>query len=421
MSDTATLIDQSIRHGIESIKLQLDAKAALPVPGPDPGPAGIVVVSPGQSLPSVLAGLSGGEIVYVSPEVTTVGDLAITKPVRLVGAAILGLVDVQAPDVSLMGCSITGASENGALLATADRLFVQGCRLQGSIYGQHRGIYLRSEDVTITDTSVVGIWKSGQETQAIAGWSGIKRLKVIRCLLEAAGVNFMIGGSDCVEADIPEDIFCSHIYCRKPAEWRGWTGAKNLFEIKNAKRVVLQHSLLELSWVEGQIGYALLLNVRNQENTAPWSTVEDVHIHHNHIRWVAGGFNILGCDYTHPSQVMKRITIEDNVIERIEPQWGSNQRCISLAHGGEDIAFRRNHFSGTDINSFLTFEATPLTRFVFEGNTVPEGAYGIKADDTSLGMPTLEKYAPGYTWSGNTVVRSVAGNSIPYPPGTTVV
>jgi hypothetical protein len=52
---------------------------------------------------------------------------------------------------------------------------------------------------------------------------------------------------------------------------------------------------------------------------------------------------------------------------------------------------------------------------------VPEGAYGIKADDTALGTPTLEKYAPGYTWSANTVVRTVASNTIPYPTGTTVV
>lgn len=417
MSDPSALLDQSIRHGVTSILLQLDAKAAIP--GPTPG--GIVIVMPGQSLPTVLAGLAGGETVYVQPEVTTVGDLTVTKPVTLVGAAIKGRVDVQVPDVRLLGCSIVGPDESGALLSTADRLFVQGCRLQGSITGQHRGIWVRSADVTICDTSVVGIYKPGQETQAIAGWAGIRRLKVIRCLLEAAGVNFMIGGTDCAEADVPEDVLVSQCYLRKPNEWMGWTGAKNLFEVKNCKKITLEHSLLEYSWVEGQVGYGILLNVRNQEGTAPWSTIEDVTITQNHVRYLAGGMNLLGLDYTHPSQIMKRVLIQDNVFERIEPRWGGNQRCLFLAHGGEDITFRRNTFSGSNINSFLTFEAEPLTRLRLEHNTFPEGNYGIKADDTSLGTPTLEKYAPGYTWTENTVVRSIASNTIPYPPSTTIV
>jgi hypothetical protein len=419
MSDPNTLLDQSIRHGLQSIVLQLDAKAAIP-----PSSSGVVIVTPGQSLPELLASLPGGDTVYVLPTVHTVlgEDLHITKPLKLVGAAFTGRLVIDAPDVALIGCSIVGPNENGALLTTGgDRLLLQGCRLQGSFNGQHRGILVQSADVTICDSSITGIWKSGQETQAIAGWKCIKRLKVIRTLMEAAGVNFMIGGTDCAEDEIPEDIEVRRCYLRKPWEWKGWTGAKNLFEIKNARRVLLEDSLLELSWVEGQVGYALLLNVRNQEGTAPWSTIEDVIIRRNRIRWVAAGLNLLGSDYTHPSQVMKRVTIEDNVIERIERTYGDNQRCLYLAHGGQDIAIRRNTFSGTDINSFLTFEGAPLERFVFEQNTVPEGAYGIKSDDCSLGTPTLEKYAPGCTWNANTVVRTIATNNIPYPPGTTVV
>jgi hypothetical protein len=413
-TDPADLLDQSLTHLVASATLQLEAKEAM-------RPSVIVTVGPGESLSSVLEGLAGGETVVVSPEVYTVGDLTITKPVQLIGAAIRGLVDVQAPDVYLLACSIRGSRPDGAILSTADGLTVHGCRLQGCESGQHRGIWVRSADVTILDTSVVGIWKTGQETQAIAGWSGIRRLTVRRCHLEAAGVNFMIGGSDCAQDQIPEDVIVSECYLKKPVEYRGWTGAKNLFEIKNCRRVTLENSLLQYSWVEGQVGYAILLNVRNQEGTAPWSTIEDVTIRGNTIQHVAAGMNLLGTDYTHPAQTMRRVLIENNAFMWIDPQWGANQRCLFLAHGGEDITIRRNTFSGTSINSFLTFEGAPLQRFCFDSNTVPEGSYGIKADDTALGTPTLEKYTPGCTWTNNTVQRSVASNTIPYPAGTTVV
>jgi hypothetical protein len=408
------LLDRSIELLEDSIALQRVAQAMEP--------GHVVLVQPGDSLPSVLEQLAGGEIVYVSPDVVTACDLTLTKPVRLAGASIIGLVDVQAPDVKMLGCSITGPHPDGTLLSTGDGLMLQGCRLHGSINGQHRGICVRSSNVSIVDTSVTGIYKPGQETQAIAGWSGIKQLRIRRCLLEAAGVNLMFGGCDPENEDcVPEDITITDCYLRKPNEWWGWTNVKNLFEVKNAKRLTFERNFLEYSWVEGQVGYAILLNVRNQEGTAPYSTIEDVVIRNNQIRYTAGGMNVLGSDYTNPSQTMKRVLIEGNTFTNIEPRWGSNQRCLMLAHGGEDITIRGNSFSGEAINSFMTFDAEPLQRLTVEGNTFPEGYYGIKSDDCSLGTPTLEKYAPDCAWSNNTVVRSVPDNNIPYPPGTTVV
>jgi hypothetical protein len=420
-TDPIALLDQAIRFSAFSLKCQVDAKEAL-AQAPPPS-TGIVVVQPGESLPAILSGLTGGETVYVPPEVYTVSDLTLTKPVTLVGAGITGLVDVQAPDVRLIGCTITGPHPHGALIATADRLYVQGCRLFGSPYeGQHRGIWVRSCDVTIADTSIVNCFKQGQEAQAIAGWAGVKRLKVQRCHLEAAGENFILGGADCAQDEIPEDVLLSGCTLRKPPEWRnkGYV-VKNLLEIKNGRRILVEHCTMDYSWVEGQTGFAIVLTVRNQDGTAPWSTIEDLTIRNCYIRYVAGGIQQLGTDYTHPSQLMRRVNIDDCTFEGIDPQWGANQRCFQMSWGGEDFAIRRNRFSGAGINSFLTFEGTPMTRFVFDGNTVPEGSYGIKADDTSLGTPTLEKYAPSCTWTNNTVVRSVPSNTIPYPPGTTVV
>jgi hypothetical protein len=385
-------------------------------------PSSAVVVGPGDSLESVLAGLSGGETVVVSGEVRTVCDLVIAKPVTLSLAAVTGTIDVQVPDVKLLGCSVVGNQPNSALVATGDRLEMRGCRLVGSLQGQHRGVWVRSQDVKILDSDITNIQKGdGQETQAIAGWSGVKRLLVRGCVLEAASVNLHIGGTDpASESDIPEDVTVVQNYFYKRQQWWGWSNVKNLFELKNVKKALVEGNRFEFAWVEGQAGYAIVLNVRNQEGGAPYSTIEDVTIRNNSIQYTAGGVNLLGRDYTHPSQTMKRVLIEGNVFEHIEPRWGANQRCILMAHGGEDVTIRGNQFSGSEINSFLTFDAEPWVNFCFEDNTVPEGYYGIKSDDCALGTPTLEKYAPGYVWNGNTVVRSVAANTIPYPPGTTI-
>ena len=56
---------------------------------------------------------------------------------------------------------------------------------------------------------------------------------------------------------------------------------KNLFELKNARRVLVEGNLMEYVWQEAQIGYAILLTPRNQDGKAPWVTIEDVTIRRN--------------------------------------------------------------------------------------------------------------------------------------------
>ena len=56
---------------------------------------------------------------------------------------------------------------------------------------------------------------------------------------------------------------------RKPAAWRAsaWT-VKNLFELKNAQRVLVDGNVLERNWPQAQNGYSILLTPRNQDGTA---------------------------------------------------------------------------------------------------------------------------------------------------------
>ncbi len=75
-----------------------------------------------------------------------------------------------------------------------------------------------------------------------------------------------------------------------------WT-VKNLVELKNAQRVTIEGNVVEYAWKAAQTGFAFLLTPKNQENTAPWTVVQDVVIRYNTVRHVNGGVNILGRDY----------------------------------------------------------------------------------------------------------------------------
>ena len=66
-------------------------------------------------------------------------------------------------------------------------------------------------------------------------------------------------------------------------------------------------NLLENVFGEG--GAAVLLTPRNQQNTAPWSVVQDVIFRNNIVRNVSIGSKIQGSDDGFPSQRTRRILL----------------------------------------------------------------------------------------------------------------
>src|SRR5260370_21827542 len=95
----------------------------------------------------------------------------------------------------------------------------------------------------------------------------------------------MFGGADpkapgLLRADI--EIRKNHLF--KPLSWKAddpsfagtqWT-VKNLLELKNAQRVLVDGNLLQNNWTQAQTGVAVLFTPRNQDGTAPFSAVRDV-------------------------------------------------------------------------------------------------------------------------------------------------
>src|SRR5690349_8790876 len=91
-----------------------------------------------------------------------------------------------------------------------------------------------------------------------------------------------------------------------------WT-VKNLFELKNALRVLIEGCVLDGTWADAQ-AFAVQFTPRNQDGTNPWAIVADVLMRNSIVRNCPSGINLLGKDYNYPSQRAARIAIANNLL-----------------------------------------------------------------------------------------------------------
>ena len=114
----------------------------------------------------------------------------------------------------------------------------------------------------------------GADSQALAGWNGPGPFKIVNNYLEGAGENLMFGGSDpSIVNLVPSDIEIRHNHFSKPLSWRvedpSYAGTpwmvKNLLELKNARRVLIEGNLFEHSWRHAQGGTVRILAIASEE------------------------------------------------------------------------------------------------------------------------------------------------------------
>ena len=294
-------------------------------------------------------------------------------------------------------------SEASAVTTVPHDLVIDRCYLHGDPErGARRGIALNARNVAIVDSHFADFKEVGADSQAIAGWNGPGPFRIANNYLEGAGENVMFGGADPRIANlVPSDIEIVGNVFAKPLEWKqddprftgvAWT-VKNLFELKNARRVLIAGNLFEYNWPHAQNGFAILFTVRNQDGRAPWSVVEDVMFRDNVVRHVAGGINILGHDDNHPSRQTSRIAIVNNVFADVGGRWGHG-RLFQLLDGTRDVVIDHNTAFQTG-SVLFGGDHRPHLGFVFQNNIVSGGASGIYGSSTSQGAATLARYFPG--------------------------
>ncbi|HZZ99324.1 MAG TPA: hypothetical protein VFK07_01265, partial [Candidatus Paceibacterota bacterium] len=231
--------------------------------------------------------------------------------------------------------------------------------------------------------------------------------------LEASGENLLFGGADpSIPNLVPSDIEIRGNLFSKPLAWKSenWS-VKNLLELKNAQRVLIDGNVFQNNWPQAQNGFAILFTVRNQDGHAPWSVVRDVSFTNNTVQHVGSGINILGYDNNHPSQQTRRILIRGNTFSDVGYSWGEG-RLFQILSGAADIII--DHNAADQSGSFLVADGKPDTGLVFTNNTVQNNQYGLIGSGTGIGTPSLKAYFPGAVFQNNTIV---GGNASNYPAG----
>jgi hypothetical protein len=315
----------------------------------------------------------------------------------------------------------SGAAQN-RLEQVPHHLVLDRCYIHGDPKnGQKRGVTLNSASTSLVNSYVSDIGLRGQETQAAGGWNGPGPFLIENNYLEAAGVNVMFGGTDpSIRGIVPADIQIRRNHFSKKLTWRNgpWV-VKNLFELKNARRVTVEWNLFEHNWLHAQQGYAILLKSWNQDGGAPWSIVEDVVVRHNIIRHVASAFNILGRSYDKPAELARRISIEDNLAYDVSARnWGGHGRFLVVGDGAADVTVDHNTVvqEGTFMQVYGSAQGRPLPMHGMRitNNMALHNDYGIKGDGTGVGNDTLAAYMPGAIFTRNVLA---GGSGRQYPGG----
>ncbi|MBK6486597.1 MAG: Ig-like domain-containing protein [Gemmatimonadetes bacterium] len=249
-----------------------------------------------------------------------------------------------------------------------DRTFVHGLATSSV----QRCITLNSARTSIQDSYVFDCHLKGFDSQAIIGWNGPGPFRIVNNTLAGAGENIMFGGADpSIPNLIPSDIEIRRNYIYTPVSWKGTWTKKNLFELKNAQRVLVAENVLEGSWVDGQTGEAFVLKVSNQNGACTWCSTLDVTIRHNIVRNAGAGFAIMGKQggkTTAVGELLNRLLIEHNIVENINtgPYNGAG-RLISLMQDVQNLTIRQNTMTAPGaLAQYLNLSSVPAaTNFAF--------------------------------------------------------
>jgi hypothetical protein len=417
------------KPGTDWIYIRSSAHALLPKPGTRVFPAQARLMpridSPNRS-PAIRTAAAAHHYRLVGIEVTARGATRSTGPYS---------------DNNVVYLEAEGGQTSLSQVPTDivfDRCYVHGTAT-GSV---RRGIAMNGARMAVVDSYLSDFHEVGADSQAISGWNGPGPFKVVNNTLEAAGENLMFGGADpSIPGLVPSDIEIRRNHLFKPLSWKighaSYAGTpwsvKNIFELKNARRVLAEGNVLENNWRHDQNGFAILFTVRNQDGGAPWCAVEDVTFRKNVLRHSGGGFNILAADNNFPSQQTRRILIQDNLLDDISSvHWGGTGRLfqfLSLDAGDTGIlqlTIEHNTGFSNAASAYTGDKPVAVHRsFAFRNNIAPKGTHGFVGGTRSWPAPsplvtgdggqTLTTFYVDPVFTGNVLTGSTPGDYSGYP------
>jgi PKD repeat protein len=197
---------------------------------------------------------------------------------------------------------------------------------------------------------------------------------------------------------------------------------KNLFELKNARNVLVEENILENHWKESQPGYAILFTPRNSQGACTWCVVEHVRFERNIVRNVAAGINILGYDTgSNPSRQTNDIAIRQNLFI-MSTALGGNGWFMLIGDGPRDIVVEHNTIDSNGTTVIYAYGGTSTDpREIYGFRMIASAArhnnYGINGQYFSYGNAIIAAYYPDGLFERNYLA---GGSTSRLPAGTLV-
>ena len=276
-----------------------------------------------------------------------------------------------------------------------DRVYLHG----HPTHGQRRGIALNARAVRIVNSHFSDFKRTGDESQAICGWGGDGPFEITNNYIEASSEGVLFGGAAPRMSIVPSDIVVRDNHFNKPLNWlnENWV-IKNHFELKNARRVVVDHNLMTNNWAGGQDGAAVLFTTRAEDGASPHVTIEDVQFVNNVVRGSGAGLNIYGAE----GRGGHRLTIRNNLFEDIGGARWRGEGYFMKVTEWDGLTVENNTIINT--GNITKAYGKPILNFVFRNNIVPLNEYGFQGDGQGDGAGSLNTYFPGGVVVNNAII-----------------
>jgi len=347
------------------------------------------------------------------------------------GWRLFGLEIVSTNDPTVLNYGIMKLGDGGSVSAgevqtslskvpqdfILDRLYVHGTTTANVV----RCIVLNSGRTAVINSWISDCHSKGWDSQSIEGWNGPGPYLIENNFLSGAGENVMFGGADPgVYGLSPSDITIRGNHIWKDPTWKGKWTVKNLFELKNARRVLIENNVFENNWADAQQGMAIVIKSSQDScGTCTWQGTTDVTFRYNVVRNSPRGFNVQAVDCTGQACVdvhVQRVRAENNVFENIGTfnGTGTDGFLTLLTHDLTDVALIHNTFVGnlptTGIGTVMDYGAGAARRLQIDDNIFAGHAdYAVFYSGMQVGIVSLQAMA-GSSWSYQ---RNVTGNVNP--------
>lgn len=271
--------------------------------------------------------------------------------------------------------------------------------------------------------------------------------------LEAAGENILFGGTEngsviWSDIEIRANTITKQV-CWNPVE-PCWTGpaqyvVKNLFELKNAQRLLFEGNTLSYNWGGfSQVGEASVFTPRGT-----WAAVQDITYRYNTIAHVGSGWQIGASQFQLPSGAyvdsvaLQRLSFHDNTISDVDAvHYAGSGWTWQLTSGFtvnaplNNVFIARNVISGDPNHTLLIVGESPTNpvkpfNITITNNVVNAGIYPVWSQGGVNGVCSVKNQPlttfttcwTNWTFAGNTVIIQDRGGWAAYqwPAGNTLV